>query len=235
MALTTDGGITLATNQFEETRRFLIRVYGWMALGLLLSATVAFVTLSTPTLLLAIVNNPVVFFGLIIAELAAVWSFGSIASRFSSSVAAAVFMLYAVMNGLTFSVVLLVYTGGSVASTFVVCAGMFAALSVYGLTTQRDLTGLGSLMFMGLVGIILASAVNLFMQSDMVSWMTGFIGVVVFTGLTAYDTQKVVRLNVLGNEGSDDDRKEALTGALILYLDFVNLFLSLLRLFGRRR
>jgi FtsH-binding integral membrane protein len=226
---------TLGIDAVAENRRFLVRVYGWMAAGLGVTGLVAFLTVTTPAILSVIVTNPIVFYGLLIAELAAVWSFAPIARRFSSPVAAAVFFGYATLNGLTFSILMLVYTSSSVAATFVICGATFAALSAYGATTTRDLTGVGSFMMMGLIGIIIAGVVNLFMRSDMVSWVTAFIGVIVFTGLTAYHTQKIVALNVLGNEGTDDDRKEAITGALVLYLDFINLFLSLLRLMGRRR
>jgi FtsH-binding integral membrane protein len=146
-----------------------------------------------------------------------------------------VFFAYATMNGLTFSILFLVYTASSIGGTFFITAGTFAAVSVYGSTTKRDLTGVGSFMMMGLFGIIIASVVNLFLGNEMLSWIIGYLCVIIFTGLTAYHTQKILALNVLGNEGTDEDRKEAITGALILYLDFVNLFLSLLRLMGRRR
>jgi len=226
---------TVEIDAVAENRRFLVRVYGWMAAGLAVTGVVSLIVVSNETLLGAIVANPIVFYGLLIAELAAVWTFGPIAKRFSATVAAGVFFAYATMNGLTFSVLFLVYTASSIGGTFFITAGTFAAVSTYGATTKRDLTGVGSFMMMGLFGIIIASIVNIFMASEMVSWLLGYVGVLVFTGLTAYHTQKILALNVLGNEGTDEDRKEAITGALILYLDFINLFLSLLRLMGRRR
>jgi FtsH-binding integral membrane protein len=224
-----------ARQDAAEDRRFLALVYGWMAAGLVVTGLVAFVTVSTPALLMLVLGNPPLCYGLLVAELAAVWAFGPIARRFSSTVALGIFFLYATLNGLTFSVLLLVYTATSVASTFFIAAGTFAAFGAYGATTTRDLGGVGRCMIMGLIGLLVAGVVNLFLRSDSVSWVTSLLGVIVFTGLTAYDTQKILATNVRGNEGTDDDRKEAVTGALILYLDFVNLFLALLRLLGRRR
>jgi uncharacterized protein len=226
---------TAVVDAAAENRRFLVRVYGWMSAGLAVTGLVALVVASSETLIRAILLNRVVFYGLLIGELAAVWSFGSIARRFSSGVAAAAFFTYATLNGLTFSVIFLVYTASSIGGTFFITAGTFGAVSAYGAATKRDLTGVGSFMFMGLIGIIIASVVNLFLGSEMISWVVAYLGVIIFTGLTAYHTQKILALNVLGNEGTDEDRKEAITGALILYLDFINLFLSLLRLMGRRR
>jgi FtsH-binding integral membrane protein len=226
---------TVVVDAAAENRRFLTRVYGWMSAGLAVTGLVALMVASSETLIRAILLNRFVFYGLLIAELAAVWSFGSIAKRFSSGVAAAAFFTYATLNGLTFSVIFLVYTASSIGGTFFITAGTFGAVSVYGAVTKRDLTGMGSFMFMGLIGIVIASVVNIFLGSEMVSFLLGYIGVIVFTGLTAYDTQKILALNVIGNEGTDEDRKEALSGALILYLDFINLFLSLLRLMGRRK
>ena len=223
------------TNAVAENRRFLIRVYGWMAGGLALTAAIAFAVASSETAVLTLMSNPVLFYGLLIGELVAVFAFTPIAKRFSSSVAAAVFFGYAALNGVTFSILFLVYTADSIASTFLVAGGTFAAVSAYGAVTKRDLTGVGHFMLMGLFGIVIAGVVNLFIGSDAISWVTAFLGVIIFTGLTAYHTQKLLAMNVIGNEGTDDDAKEAITGALVLYLDFINLFLSLLRLMGRRR
>lgn len=235
--LTTQTGADVGTVVADaaENRRFLVRVYGWMASGLAVTGIVSLAVVSTPALLRVIVLNPILFYGLLIGELAAVWTFGPIARRFSATVAAGVFFAYAAMNGLTFSILFLVYTASSIGGTFFISAGTFGAVSVYGATTKRDLTGVGSFMMMGLFGVIIASVVNLFLGNEMISWVIGYVGVIVFTGLTAYHTQKILALNVPGAAGSDAERKEAITGALILYLDFVNLFLSLLRLMGRRR
>jgi FtsH-binding integral membrane protein len=158
-----------------------------------------------------------------------------VARRLSAIGAAALFYVYAIMNGLTLSVVFLVYTQESIASTFFVTAGTFAGMSAYGYLTKRDLTSAGSFFFMGLWGLIIAMVVNMFLHSPMLYWGISIFGVLIFVGLTAYDTQKIKELNVIGNSGTDEDHKEAIHGALILYLDFVNLFLYLLRLLGRRR
>jgi FtsH-binding integral membrane protein len=158
-----------------------------------------------------------------------------LARRMSSIGAGILFLAYAVTNGVTLACIFLMYTKSSIASTFFVSAGTFGAMSAYGYATKRDLTGLGSFCMMGLFGLIIASVVNLFLGSPMIYWLTTFMGVIVFVGLTAYDTQKIKQLNIIGNEGTDEDRKEAIHGALVLYLDFINLFLYLLRLFGRRR
>ena len=149
--------------------------------------------------------------------------------------AAGLFYVYAILNGLTLSVVFLIYTKGSIATTFFVTAGTFAGMSAYGYITKRDLTSVGNFMMMGLFGLIIASVVNMFMRSEMIYWVTTYAGILIFVGLTAYDTQKIKELNVIGNAGTDEDHKEAIHGALILYLDFINLFLYLLRLLGRRR
>jgi len=155
--------------------------------------------------------------------------------QISVSQATGVFMLYAGLTGVTFSFIFVVYTSASITSTFLVTAGTFGAMSLYGYTTKKDLTSWGSFLFMGLIGIIIASVVNMFMQSTMMHMIITYAGVLIFVGLTAYDTQKIKEMNILGNEGTDEDTKEAIRGALTLYLDFINLFLMLLRLMGDRR
>jgi hypothetical protein len=146
-----------------------------------------------------------------------------------------IFVLYATLTGITFSAIFLMYTESSIASTFLVTAGTFAAMSFYGYTTKKDLTSWGSFLFMGLIGIIIASVVNMFLQSEAMYWVVTYAGVLIFIGLTAYDTQKIKEMNILGNEGTEEDTKEAIRGALTLYLDFINLFLMLLRIMGTRR
>ncbi|MBM4359118.1 MAG: Bax inhibitor-1/YccA family protein, partial [Deltaproteobacteria bacterium] len=190
---------------------------------------------SSELLTRVILGNPVVFYGLLFAELVMVWTFSSLVRRVGALAAGALFLSYAVVNGLTLSVIFLVYTRTSIATTFFVTGGTFAAMSAYGYLTKRDLSGLGHFAMMGLIGLVLGSLVNLFLKSPMLYWLTTFAGVIVFTGLVAYDTQKIKELNVIGNAGTDEDHKEAIHGALILYLDFVNLFLYLLRILGRRR
>lgn len=157
-------------------------------------------------------------------------------NRLSGTAATSLFMLYSALTGLTLSSILIMYTGASIASTFVICAGMFGAMSFYGYTTKRDLSGMGSMLFMGLIGIILASLVNIWLKSPALMWVVTYIGVLVFVGLTAYDTQKLKNLGAqLDVNDKDSFRKYSIVGALTLYLDFINLFLMLLRIFGNRR
>ncbi|HEX9104623.1 MAG TPA: Bax inhibitor-1/YccA family protein [Polyangia bacterium] len=218
-----------------EQAAFMRKVYAIMAFGLGATGLTALVVFNSRAATQFIFGTPGVYLGLIIAELVMVFTFASLARRMSAVGAAALFYIYAILNGLTLSVVFLIYTKGSIASTFFVTAGTFGAMSAYGYVTKRDLTGVGSFMMMGLFGLIIASIVNLFMRSEMIYWLTTYAGILIFVGLTAYDTQKIKQLNVIGNAGTDEDHKEAIHGALILYLDFVNLFLYLLRLLGRRR
>ena len=218
-----------------EQAGFMRKVYAIMAFGLGATGLTALVVAHSPTALKLIFGTPGVFYALLIGELIMVWTFATLARRMSAVGAAALFYVYAIMNGLTLSFVFLVYTQASIASTFFVTAGTFGAMSAYGYVTKRDLTGIGSFMMMALFGLIIASLVNLFLHSPAIYWATTYIGIAVFVGLTAYDTQKIKELNVIGNAGTDEDHKEAIHGALILYLDFINLFLYLLRLLGRRR
>ena len=210
----------------------LIRqVYAWMGAGLAVTAVAALITLSSPAILNAIVGNRLLFFGLMIGELALVFTLSGAINRLSAGTATLIFIAYSALNGVTLSVVALVYTANSIASTFVVTAGMFGAMSVYGYVTRRDLTSWGSFLFMGLIGVVIASVVNIFVGSSAVSWVISAVGVIVFTGLTAYDTWKIKELAANGTTG----RKPAILGALTLYLDFINLFLMLLRFTGNRR
>jgi uncharacterized protein len=218
-----------------EQAAFMRKVYALMSVGLAITGGVALGVASSDDAIAFFVLNRPVFYGLLIAQLAMVWSFSAIARRTSAIGAGALFFVYAAVSGLTFSVIFLVYTEASIASTFLITAGMFGVVSAFGYVTKRDLTGVGHFAMMGLVGVIIASVVNFFIQAPALYWLTSCAGVVVFVGLTAYDTQKIRSLNVIGNAGTDDDHKEAIHGALVLYLDFINLFLFLLRLLGRRR
>jgi FtsH-binding integral membrane protein len=219
----------------SETAAFMRKVYAFMAAGLLATGLTALLVMSSETALQFIFGTPMVFPALLIAEFAMVWGFSSMARRMSAVGAGALFFIYAIMNGLTLSVIFLVYTASSISLTFFVTAGTFGCMSLYGLVTRRDLTSVGNFMMMGLIGLIIASIVNLFLNSPMIYWLTTCMGVLIFVGLTAYDTQKIKQLSVTGNAGTDEDHKGAIHGALILYLDFINLFLFLLRIFGRRR
>jgi|TARA_B110000467_G_C18202962_1_gene412910 FtsH-binding integral membrane protein len=180
-------------------------------------------------------GNPVLPIILIIAQIGLVFWLASRVMQMGVSQATGVFLLYAGLTGITFSTLFVVYTSASITSTFLVTAGTFGAMSLYGYTTKKDLTSWGSFLFMGLIGLIIASVVNMFMQNSMMSTIISYAGVLIFVGLTAYDTQKIKEMNIIGNEGTDEDTKEAIRGALTLYLDFINLFLMLLRLMGDRR
>ncbi len=217
-----------------EQQRFMVRVYNWMTAGLGITGFMAFYVANSPTMLNIVFGNPIVPIVLIIAQLGLVFWLASRVMHMSASQATGVFMLYAGLTGITFSSVFLTYTASSITSTFLITAGTFGAMSLYGYTTKKDLTSWGSFLFMGLIGIIIASIVNIFMESEMMHTIITYVGVLVFVGLTAYDTQKIKEMNILGNEGTDEDTKEAVSGALTLYLDFINLFLMLLRLLGDR-
>jgi FtsH-binding integral membrane protein len=218
-----------------EQQRFMVKVYGWMSVGLILTGVVAWYTASSEALLGFIFGTKWMFFALIILELISVALLVSMINRMSANLATFVFFVYATLNGLTLSCIFIVYTTSSIASTFFITAGTFAVMSIYGYTTKSDLSKWGNLLFMGLIGLMIASVANWFMKSEMLHWIISFVGVITFVGLTAYDTQKIKNMNIIGNEGSDEDHKEAIMGALTLYLDFINLFLYLLRIFGRRR
>lgn len=215
---------------------FMAQVYGWMTVGLLLTAFVALYVASSEALLSMIFSSKIVFFGLIIAQLGVVFVLSGMVHKMSGAMATSLFMLYSVLTGVTISSVLLLYTASSIASTFFICAAMFGALSIYGYTTKRSLTGMGSFLFMGLIGIIIASIVNIFMQSSMMSMVISYAGVLIFAGLTAYDTQKLKDMgNEINQEDKENMRRYSIMGALTLYLDFINLFLMLLRILGDRR
>lgn len=219
-------------DQIVIAQNTLIRqVYAWMGGGLLVTALMAMATISSPALFSAIIGNRLVFYALIIGEIGLVIGISRAINKISASVASFLFLLYAAMNGVTMSVIFVVYTAESITSTFVITAATFGAMSVFGYVTKRDLSGWGSFLFMGLIGVVIASLVNIFVGSSAVSWIISVIGVIVFTGLTAYDTWKIKAMAATGVEG----RKPAILGALTLYLDFINLFLMLLRLLGSRR
>ncbi|MGL9769638.1 MAG: Bax inhibitor-1/YccA family protein [Sodalis sp. (in: enterobacteria)] len=220
----------------SSAQPFMAHVYGWMTCGLLLTAFVAWYAERTPTLLQFIFSNQLTFFCLIIAQLALVFIISSMVTRLSGAVATSLFMLYSALTGLTLASIFIIYTTSSIASTFVVTAGMFAAMTLYGYSSKRDLSSFGNLLFMGLIGIVLASLVNTFLKSTALMWAVTYIGVVVFVGLTAYDVQKLREMGAqLSLNNEDEFRKYSIVGALSLYLDFINLFLILLRIFANRR
>jgi hypothetical protein len=203
--------------------------YRWMSVGLGITGLVAWLVSQSPEALSVVVGNRVVFYVLLFAQLGLVFAFSSVAARATTAVAATMFFVYAAITGLTFSVIFLLYTSSSIASTFLVTAGTFAGISVFGAVTKRDLSGIGRFALFALIGLIIASVVNIFLHSAALMWLTTFAGILIFAGLTAYDTQKLKAMYAAGAGGN-----LALRGALILYLDFINMFLFLLRLFGQR-
>ncbi len=226
--------IITAEPTVKSQSSFLPRVYNWMTAGLALTAVVALFTASSRPMLELVFGNRLVFFGLIIAELGLVITLSAAVRRLSAATATVLFLLYSALSGVTFASIFLLYTSSSIASTFFVSAGTFGAMSLYGYATKRDLTSWGSFFFMGLIGLIIASVVNIWLHSAMLSWALTYLGVFIFVGLTAYDTQKIKMLAHSGLTG-EERQKAAILGALTLYLDFINLFLMMLQLFGRRR
>ena len=217
----------------DDVTSFLRAVYGWMCAGLAITALVAYVIASTPALIGALVSNQLLFLALFLVQLGVVFFLSFRVDRIAPSTATLLFIGYSALTGVTFSVILLAYTGASIASTFVVTAGMFGALALYGTTTSRSLAGVGQFMFMGLIGLIIASVVGFFWRNSALEFLISVVGVLVFTGLTAWDAQRL-RLMATQISGSQVG-SYAIVGALSLYLNFINLFLFMLRFMGGRR
>ena len=217
------------------TNTFLQKVYLWMMVGLAMTALASAFMLSSQTAQQLIFGNKMVFYGLIFAQLGMVIAISAAINRMSAATATLMFVAYSALTGITFAAIFMMYTRSSIVSTFLVTAGTFGAMSLYGYVTKKDLTGFGSFLFMGLIGIVIASVVNIFLHSEMIYWITTYIGVFVFVGLTAYDTQKIKQIGQAGFANGEDQQKAAILGALRLYLDFINLFLMLLRIMGSRR
>jgi FtsH-binding integral membrane protein len=221
-----------------ENARFMSQVYGWMTAGICLTGAVAWNVAGNPALVQTIFGNRLLFWILIIAQLGAVFALSGLINRISGLTATFIYFLYAGLTGLTLSSIFLIYTGSSIAGVFGVTAFGFAGLSGVGYFTKRDLGPVGSFCMMGLFGLVgfgLLSMLFPALMTEGASFVFSIVGIIVFAGLTAYDTQKIKAMNDSGNEGTEAGRKTAIFGALTLYLDFINLFLSLLRLTGRRR
>ena len=213
--------------------QFFNAVYAWMAVGLAVTAGVAYWVFMSSGGGLPLTMGT--YIGLFVAELILVVVISSAINRISATVATALFVLYAALNGVTLSVIFFAYTKSSLASTFLVTAGAFGAMSLYGYVTKRDLTRLGSILFMALIGLILASLVNVFWHNPMLYWIVSYAGVLIFVGLTAYDTQKLKNIAIQTGGNAALANRLAIVGSLSLYLDFINLFLFLLRIMGNRR
>src|SRR3954465_1327904 len=212
---------------------FLRGVYGWMCAGLAITAATAWFVASSPSVATAIFSNRLIFWAVIIAQFGIVITLSARVQKLAGSTASALFIAYSALTGVTLSSVLLLYTGESVASTFVVAGGMFGALALYGTVTKRNLSGFGQFLFMGVIGLLLASFVGVFWHNDGLQFMISLIGVFVFAGLTVYDAQRLKSMAFATNTGSTS--AATVVGALALYLDFINLFLFLLRFLGNRR
>lgn len=212
---------------------FLSKVYGWMFLGLLITSGTALAVASSPFLIEILILNRILFLILLFAQLGMVFYLSARVAKMAPATAAGLFMLYSAFVGVTTSVILLMYTGASIVSTFIITAGMFGALALFGTFTKRSLAGVGQFMFMGLIGLIIAMVVGIFWQNDALRFVISVVGVLVFTGLTAWDAQRLKQMAVVLPDGRVG--AYAVVGALSLYLDFINLFFFLLRFMGGRR
>ena len=222
-----------ATASAERITVFLRSVYGWMCAGLAVTAAVAYAISSSPAVTGALVANHFLFLLLFLAQLGVVFFLSARVDRLEPGTATLLFIAYAALTGVTFSVILLAYTGASIATTFAVTAGMFGALAVFGTTTTRSLAGFGQFLFMGLIGLVLASLLGMFWQNSALQFLISVVGVIVFTGLTAWDAQRLKQMATQIPEAKLGSY--AILGALSLYLNFINLFLFLLRFMGGRR
>ena len=229
-------------NQVEERAQssalsfpaLMSKVYLWMTLALVVTGMTAYYVASSPAILYAIVSNQIAFWGLFIGELVLVFVLSSRIMSLSFVTASLMFVIYSIMNGVFFSFILLAYTEQSIATTFLITAGTFGAMSLFGFVTKRDLSAMGRILFMLLIGLIIATVVNIFMKAEGLTLILNYAGVVIFVGLTAYDTQSIKQM--LQEHGDKEGaEKIALLGSLLLYLDFINLFIYLLRFFGESR
>ena len=225
------------TRSYERSAQMSLfrQVYLWMAMALAITGMMALLVAGSPTMLSLIFSSKLTFFALIIAEIALVWYLSARIERLSFTTATLMFIVYSLLNGAMLSSIFILYTATSIASTFFVTAGTFGAMTLVGYTVKKDLSAMGRVLIMALIGLIIASIVNMFVASSALDWAITYIGVLVFVGLTAYDTQKIKQMMLMhGDEVNDGTMKLALMASLTLYLDFINLFLYLLRIFGRR-
>jgi hypothetical protein len=217
----------------ERVGAFLSKVYGWMFVGLLITAGIAFAVASSPVLIETLILNRLLFWILLFAQLGLVIYLSARVDKVAPTTAAGLFMLYSALVGITASAIFLIYTGASITQTFIITSGMFGAMAVFGTVTKRSLAGMGQFLFMGLIGLIVAMIVGFFWQSDALQFVISVVGVLVFTGLTAWDAQRLKQMAVALPDGRVGSY--AVVGALSLYLDFINLFFFLLRFTGSRR
>ncbi len=230
-------GMTTREQELSMSAAFPIlmrKVYVWMTLALVITGVTAYGVATSPGLMMAIATNKLLFWGLIIAEFGLVVAISAAINKLSLTTATLLFVLYSVINGATLSFIFAIYTMSSIASVFFITAGTFAVMAVIGYTTKKDLTSMGKILFMALIGIIIATIVNIFLKSTGLQMIVSYLGVLIFVGLTAYDSQKIKQMLLMAPDAGAGAQKIALLGALSLYLDFVNLFIYLLRIFGRR-
>lgn len=231
--------IETSQEQFDvaSAQRTLFKnVYAWMALALVVTGLTAYYVANSPTILGMIFGSGAALIGLCIAQFALVIGLSAAINKISFTAAGIMFVVYSILTGITLSSILLVYTSESVALTFFVTAGTFGAMALYGTVTNKDLSGMGSILFMALIGLIIASVANWFFHSSGLAMIISYAGVLIFVGLTAYDAQKIKNmLSIYGSEVNEASMKIALMGSLELYLDFINLFLHLIRILGSRR
>lgn len=226
------------TREYAPTVSFPVlmrKVYTWMTLAMLITGITAYGVASSPAILGMIFSSKVVFFGLIIAELALVWGVTGMLNRISLTTATLMFIAYSVINGAVLSSIFLLYTMQSIGQVFFITAGTFGAMALIGYFTKTDLTSMGKILMMALIGLIIASVVNIFVGSTGMQTVISYLGVLIFVGLTAYDSQKIKYMLMSQDNAGESAQKIALVGSLTLYLDFINLFIYLLRIFGSRR
>lgn len=222
-------------NRVSSFSVLMRKVYTWMAMALVITGVTAYGVANSPALIQAIYGNPVLFFGLIIGELALVWGVSARIHKLSLTTATLLFILYSVINGVTLSSIFIVYASSTISEAFLITAGTFGGMSILGYTTKRDLSKLGSYLLMALIGIIIASVVNIFLKSSGFDLILSYLVVLVFVGLTAWDTQNIKNMLEVEGDTGEGAQKVALLGALTLYLDFINLFLHILRILGNSR
>lgn len=226
---------TLGKEQNAVFAKLMRSVYLWMVFALVITGLTAAYVANSPAYISALVNNPVLFYGVIIAELALVFILSGRIHKMSFTSASLMFILYSLLTGVSLSTIFLAYTESSIATTFLITAGTFGTMSLVGFVTKKDLSKLGGILFMALIGLIIATLVNIFLVSDTLGWIINYVGVLIFVGLTAYDTQKIKQMvREYGTDINEQTQKMALMGSLSLYLDFINMFLYLLRIFGDR-
>ena len=226
---------TLGKEQNAVFAKLMRSVYLWMVFALVLTGLTAAYVANSPAYISALVNNPMLFYGVIIAELAVVFILSGRIHKMSFLTASLMFIFYSLLTGVSLSTIFLAYTESSIATTFLITAGTFGTMSLVGFVTKKDLSKLGGILFMALIGLIIATVVNIFLVSDTLGWIINYVGVLIFVGLTAYDTQKIKQMmREYGTDINEQTQKMALMGSLSLYLDFINMFLYLLRIFGNR-